>query len=59
MYARYNNYTSCPVSKFELPTKARQFFGSDSIVRQKCPSKSQMAEYRRQNCRKVVRDIIT
>ncbi|WP_250848206.1 plasmid mobilization protein MobA [Escherichia coli] len=44
MYARYNNYTSCPVSKFELPTKARQFFGSDSIVRQKYPSKRQTAE---------------
>ncbi|WP_434736773.1 plasmid mobilization protein, partial [Escherichia coli] len=42
--ARYNNYTSCPVSKFELPTKARQFFGSDSIVRQKYPSKRQTAE---------------
>ncbi|EDY26940.1 hypothetical protein SeSB_B0093 [Salmonella enterica subsp. enterica serovar Schwarzengrund str. SL480] len=47
MYARYNNYTSCPVSKFELPTKARQFFGSDSIVRQKYLSKRQTAEYRR------------
>mgnify|MGYP002750582985 CR=1 FL=1 len=46
MYARYNNYTSCPVSKFELPTKARQFFGSDSIVRQKYLSKRQTAEYR-------------
>ncbi|EJM0141624.1 hypothetical protein NNM67_004013 [Shigella sonnei] len=33
--------------KFELPTKARQFFGSDSIVRQKYPSKRQTAEYRR------------
>ncbi len=44
MHARYNNYTSCPVSKFELPTKTRQFFGSDSIVRQKYPSKRQTAE---------------
>ncbi|WP_249509544.1 plasmid mobilization protein MobA [Escherichia coli] len=44
MHARYNNCTSCPVSKLELPTKARQFFGSDSIVRQKYPSKRQTAE---------------
>ncbi len=39
MYARYNNYTSCPVSKFELPTKARQFFGSDSVVQTEMPVK--------------------
>jgi hypothetical protein len=32
MHARYNNCTSCPVSKFELPTKARQFFGCDSVA---------------------------
>ncbi|MGK3655277.1 plasmid mobilization protein MobA [Escherichia coli] len=44
MHARYNNCTSCPVSKFELPTKTRQFFGSDSIVRQKYQSKRQTAE---------------
>ena len=32
MYARYNNCTSCPVCKFELPTKHCCFFGSDSVV---------------------------